>query len=110
MQNRHTCFVNLRTIWEYTYGCVEKYICATELSLVSILAHSYHIIIYHAVGAPGHGRDFVDGLNSTYKRFLYVLITTVELPGALAYNSYMTIHTLSVNKDNIPWTELKKTF
>ena len=49
-------FSNMITIWENNDGCAEQYRCATELYLLSMLAHAYNIIIDHGVGAPGHQR------------------------------------------------------
>ena len=53
---------NKITIWDNTDGCTKKYICATELYLLSMLYHVYNILIDCGVGEPGHGKDFVDGL------------------------------------------------
>ena len=58
------------TIWENTDGCAEQYKCTTALYLLSILSHAYNIVIDSGVGAPGHGKDIVDGLNAADKRFL----------------------------------------
>ena len=52
-----------------------------------MLAHAYNIIIDRGVGAPGHGREVVDGLNDTEKRLLSILITTVQMTGAEYYDS-----------------------
>mgnify|MGYP003340820577 CR=1 FL=1 len=35
-----------------------------------MLALKFDIVIDCAVGAPGHGKDVVDGLNAVDKRFL----------------------------------------
>ena len=60
-----------------TDACAEQYCCAIALYLLSMLAHTYNIIIDHGVGAPGHGRKVVDGLNDIYNFFLTMLTTTV---------------------------------
>ena len=59
------------TIWENTDGCSDQYRCATVLYLLSILSHVYKIVLASSVGAPGHDRGFVYGLNTTDKMFLY---------------------------------------
>ena len=64
-----------------------------------MLEHAYNIIIDCVVVAPGHVREIVDGLNATDKRFLSMLMTNVQLPGASAYYSQMTIHTSTSNTD-----------
>jgi hypothetical protein len=46
-----------------------------------LLATIHGIVIDHAIGAPGHGNDKVDGLNAVDKRFISekkVLIITPE--------------------------------
>ena len=50
-----------------------------------MLAHACNIIIDRGVGAPGHGREVVDVLNATDKKYISMLMTTVQLPGASAY-------------------------
>ena len=71
---------------------MEQYIFATALYLLSFLAHTYNIIIESGVGAPVHGREAVNCLNGTGKRFLSMLTTTVQLPGAAAYNTHMAMN------------------
>ena len=39
-----------------------------------MLSHTYNILIDCGVGATGHGKDVVDGLNATDKRFITILI------------------------------------
>ena len=57
-----------------------------------MLAHAYNIIIDRGVGAPVYCREVVDGLNDTETMFHSMLITTVQLPGVAAYESYMAMH------------------
>jgi hypothetical protein len=57
------------TIMEDTDGCSKQYISASSLYLISTICMKYGIVIDHAVGAPGHGKDVVDGLNAVDKRF-----------------------------------------
>ena len=64
-----------------------------------MLAHAYNIIIDRGFGAPRHGRKIVDGLNDTEKRFLSMITTSVQLPGAEAYESRMKINTSTANTD-----------
>ena len=52
---------NKITIWDNTDGCTKKYICATELYLLSMLYHVYNILIDCGVGEPGHGKYFIRG-------------------------------------------------
>ena len=52
-----------------------------------MLAHAYNITIYCDVGAPGHDREFVDGLNYTNKYCLSMLMTNLKLHGEESYDS-----------------------
>ena len=70
------------TTLENTDGCAEQYIYVTTLYLISMLAYAYNIIIDRGDGAPGHGGDFFDGLNTTEKWFLSMLMEIVKVPGA----------------------------
>ena len=64
-----------------------------------MLEHAYIIIFYHSVEPQGHKREVVDGFNAIYKRFLYILITTVQFPGEAWYDTHMSIYTPILNKD-----------
>ena len=66
-----------------------------------MLAHAYNIIIDPRVIAPVNGREVVDGFIATEKRFLSMLITTVQLTGASTYYSQMAVYTSTVNTTDI---------
>ena len=53
---------------ENTDICVNKYICATAIYLLSILEHTYNIIIDHGVLSLQHSRELVHGLNVPEKK------------------------------------------
>ena len=61
---------NKSTIMEDTDGCAKQYRSANSLYLMSAISKKYGIVIDRAVGAPGHGKDIVDGLNAVDKRYL----------------------------------------
>ena len=64
------------TLWEETDGCAKQYSCATAMYLLSLISVRFNIVIDRTVGAPDHGKDIVDGLNSADKAFFkkgYVL-------------------------------------
>ena len=65
-----------------------------------MLSHPYNSAIDRGVGAPGHSKYVVDGLNVTDKRFLSMLTTTVQLPGVSTNNSHMVMHTSTSNTYN----------
>ena len=72
----------LSTIWENTDGCAEQYICVSALYLMTILSQRHPIIFYRGISETGHGKGVVDGLNSIDKRYMYQLMSTVQLPGS----------------------------
>ena len=71
----------LSTTWENNDGCPEQYRCATALYLMTVLSQHHSIIFDWGISAPGHGQQVVDGINVIYKRYMYQLISTVQLPG-----------------------------
>ena len=72
----------LSTICSNTDGCAEQFRCATALYLLSVLSQHRSIIFYWGISAPGHGKQVVDGINAIEKRFMYQLMSTVQLPGS----------------------------
>ena len=58
-----------------------------------MLSHTYNISIYCGVGSPGHVKYVVYCLKATNKRFIFVLITTFQLPGTATNDSHMGMHT-----------------
>ena len=57
-------------LWEYTNGFDNQYICALDIYLMTVLSYSYGITMDCSINASGHGKNVVDGLNATYKRYL----------------------------------------
>ena len=72
-----------------------------------MLEHEYNIILDRSVVEPVHCIEVVGGFNATYKSFLSMLMTTVQLPGAAYYNSHMALHTSTANIDIIIHMENK---
>ena len=62
-----------------------------------MLALTYGIIIDHAIGAPGHGKDEVDGLNATDKRFISGKMCLIGTPEANIKESRMAAHAMVEN-------------
>ena len=58
------------TVWESTDGCSKKYRCCSALYFLSYISFKYKIIIDRMIGTPGHGKDLVDGINASDKRYL----------------------------------------
>ena len=89
----------MSTIWENTDGCAEQYRCASALYLMSFLFQCYAIIIYRGISAPDHGKEVIDGINAIYKRYIYQLVSNVQLPGSKTFYSQILIHSWAQNND-----------
>ena len=48
----------------------EKYRCALDMYLITVISSSYGIIMDCAINVPGHGNNVVGGLNTTNKCYL----------------------------------------
>ena len=54
---------------------------------MSVMSQSYSIIIDQGISAPGHGKEVVYGLNAVDKLYTYQLMSKVQLPGLLRFDS-----------------------
>ncbi len=70
---------NSTVIYDHTDGCTCQYRCATALYFLSMLSFMFKVSIDRMIHAPGHGKDEVDGLNATTKRFLQQKMSTTNL-------------------------------
>jgi hypothetical protein len=77
-----------------TDGCGKQYRCGTALWCLSVLSSQYGISIDRAIGAPGHGKDIVDGLNATDKRFLRGRMCLIGSPEANDGAKRMAAHSM----------------
>ena len=73
-----------------------------------MFSHAYNIAVGCSIGAPVHGKDVVDDLNATEKRFLSMLMTTVKIPGAVTNDSQMVMLTSRSNTDISLSREIQK--
>ena len=60
---------------------------------MSVMSQCYSIIIYRGISAPGHGKEGLDRLNDVDKRYIYQLMSTVQLTGSKIFDSPIQIHT-----------------
>ena len=65
---------------------------------MSVMSQNYSIIIDGGISAPGHGKEVVDGLNAFDKRYIYQLMSKVQLPGSVRFDSQIKLHTGTENK------------
>ena len=56
-------------------------------------------MIYHGIIAPGHDREVVYGINYTYKRLIFNLMGTAQIPDSQRFDTKMKIHTSTHNSD-----------
>ena len=59
---------------------------------MSVLSQCHSIIIDRGISEPAHGKEVADGLNNIYKRYIYLLISNVQLPGSEIFDSHIIIH------------------
>ena len=66
---------------------------------MSAMSQCYSIIIDQGISAPGNGKEVVDELNAVDKRYIYQLMSKVQLTGLVGFDSQIKIHTGTENKD-----------
>ena len=72
-----------------------------------MISQCYSIIIDQGISVPGHGKEVVDGFNAVDKRYIYQLMSKVQLPGSFIFDSQIKMHTGTENKDVILDQEFK---
>ena len=55
--------------------------------------HCYSIIFDRSISTPGHGKEVAYGLNDVDKRYIYQLMSNVQLPGSNIFDSQIQMHT-----------------
>ena len=60
---------------------------------MSVMSQCYSVTIDRGISAPGHGKEVVDGINAVDKRYIYQLMSNVQLPGSNRFNSQIQMHT-----------------
>ena len=63
------------------------------------MSQCYSIIIDRGISAPGHGKEVVYLINDIDKRYIYQLMSTVQLPGSIRFDSQIQIHTVTEKYD-----------
>ena len=98
LKDKNVLTKSLSTIWENADGRAEQYRCASALYLISVISQTHSIIIDRGICAPGRGKEVVDGLNAIDKRYIYQLMSKIQLPGSVRFDSRIKIHTGTENK------------
>ena len=65
---------------------------------MSVMSQTYSIIIDRGISAPGHGKEVVYVINATDKRYIYQLMSKVQLPGSVRFDSQTKMHTSTEKK------------
>ena len=69
------------TVWDHMDGCTKKYSFSSSGYLLSCLVLESCMINDILVGAPVHGKDIFDGLNSIDIRMLKLSMSKILNPG-----------------------------
>ena len=59
---------------------------------MSFMSKFYSVVINCGISAPGHGKEVVNGLNAIDKRYIYQLISNVQLLGSKTFGSHILMH------------------
>ena len=89
----------LSTIWENTEGCADQYRYATALYLMSVLFQFHSIIFDRGKSAPGHGKEVAGAINAISKRYMYQLLSTVQLTVSKIFLKHILMHYCTHKKD-----------
>ena len=64
------------------------------------MSQFYSIINDLGVSSPGNGKEVVDVLNAVDKRYIYQLMSTVQLTVSIRFYSHMQMH-IGTQEDNV---------
>ena len=64
-------------------------------------AQRHPIIFDQGISASGHRKEVVDGLNTIDKRYMYQLMSNVQLPGSKRLEKQILMHSCTHKKDII---------
>ena len=65
---------------------------------MSVISQTYSLIVDRGISEPGNGKEVVDGLNAVDKRYIYQLMSKVQLPESVIFYSQIKIHNVTENK------------
>ena len=72
--------------------------CHSTITHVSFIPTSVNYFDW-GISAPGHGKEVVDGTNSIDKRYMYQLMSTVQLTGSKTFENNILMHYCTQKKD-----------
>ena len=59
----------------------------------------YSVIIDRGISATGHGKQVVDVLNTIDKRYIYELMSNVQIPGSKMFDQKIIMYSCTKNID-----------
>ena len=84
------------TILDHSNGCSKQYRCGTSIYLLLVLSSQFGVTVDRMIGAPGHGKDVVDALNATTKKYIKQKMRMVSNPGSdECCDRKMKVHSVS---------------
>jgi hypothetical protein len=84
------------TLLDHSDGCSKQYQCGTAIYLLSVLSSQFGVTVDWMIGAPGHGKDAVDALNATTKKYIKQKMRMVNNPGSdESCDQKMKVHSVS---------------
>jgi hypothetical protein len=90
---------------DVTDGWAKQYRCATAIHLLSMLSVKYGITIDRQVGAPGHGKDIINGINAVNKNYISKSFCKTNMPEA--NNATNRILAESMVEASLCWTNMR---
>ena len=66
---------------------------------MSVLSQRHSIIFDWGISASGLGKEVVGGLNSIDKRYMYQLMSTVQLLGSKTFEKQILMHSYTPKND-----------
>ena len=71
---------------------------------MSVMLKCYSLIIDCGISATGHRKEVVNGINATEKRYIYQLISIVQLPVSKTFDSQIQCSSPRKEKNSKPPT------
>ena len=72
------------------------------------MSQLFSIIIERGISAPGHGKEVVDGINDIDMRYIYQLMSNVQLLGSKTFDSKILMNSCTQENDVIMDKQLQK--
>ena len=66
---------------------------------MSVMSQCYSDINDRGISSPGHGKEVVYGLNAIDKRYIYQMISNVQLTGSKLFYSKILMHSCTQKND-----------